>query len=319
MNRPLAQLRGWRHEAVLGVLLIALLLVAQALIPGYLNWSSQLYLARQMWELGILSLGMTLIMVSGGIDLSVGSIMGLCAVAFGISFQATHSVTLSVASCLATGLAAGSLNGLLVARFRLHPLIVTLAGYAAFRGVAEGISQGAAYSGFGERFAILARGGWWGVPYAGGIFLVLAVAGALILGRCATGRYLYAMGHNERAARFSGILVDRLRFMLYAVSGTLAALATLIYVSRFDTAKADAGKGMELDVITAVVVGGTSIAGGRGNILGTILGLLLIHQTRLFVGRYWDSEELKPIVVGSLLIVSVLIYRTVARWQGEQD
>jgi rhamnose transport system permease protein len=259
---------------------------------------------------------MTLIIISGGIDLSVGSLMGLCAVAFGISYEAGQSAVLASVTCLLVGLAGGALNGLLIARFQLHPLIVTLATYAAFRGIAEGVSQGAAYSGFGDGFARLARGSWHQVPLPAFLFALLAVLLAVLLAWSATGRFLYAIGSNEQAARFSGILVDRIKLQLYALSGLLAGLATVIYVSRFNTAKADTGKGFELDVITAVVVGGTSIFGGRGNIVGTVLGLLLIHQTRLIVSRYWGTEELKPIVVGTLLIVSVLAYRAATRQQS---
>jgi rhamnose transport system permease protein len=305
----------WWHETVLAVLLVALLLVANILIPDFLTWKNQLYLSRHMWEFAILALGMTLIIITGGIDLSVGSTMGLCAVALGISFVATNSAAVASLICLLVGTAGGALNGLLIARFHVHPLIVTLATYAAFRGIAEGVSQGAAYSGFGEGFARLARGTIHEVPYPGFLFALLAVLFAVFLGLSATGRFIYAIGHNEQAARFSGILVDRIKFTLYALSGLLAGLATVVYVSRFNTAKADTGKGFELDVITAVVVGGTSIFGGRGNMVGTVLGLLLIHETRLFVSRYWGIEELKPIVIGTLLIVSVLAYRAAIRQQ----
>jgi rhamnose transport system permease protein len=306
----------WWHETVLAVLLLALLLLAEWLMPNFLAPRGQLYLSRHLWEFAMLALGMTLIIITGGIDLSVGSAMGLCAVAFGISFEASQSVTLAAVVCLLVGLVGGSLNGLLIARFKLHPLIVTLATYAAFRGVAEGVSQGQAYSGFGEGFAQLSRGSVGPLPYAGLLFLLFALAFGVFLARSATGRFLYAIGHNEQAARFSGILVERIKFGLYALSGLLAGLATIVYVSRFNTAKADTGKGFELDVITAVVVGGTSIFGGRGNIVGTTLGLLLIHETRLFVSQYWGIEELKPMVIGSLLIVSVLAYRVVARRQA---
>ena len=141
----------------------------------------------------------------------------------------------------------------------------------------------------------------------------MAIGFAVFLSNTPNGRFLKAIGHNERAAKFSGIAVERIRFWLYATSGLLAGLASLIYVARFDTAKADVGKGFELDVITAVVLGGTSISGGRGNILGTLLGLLLIHETRLFVSRYWRSDELQWIVIGSLLILAVLAYQLIAR------
>lgn len=303
----------WRHELVLAGLLGALFLLAALLMPGFLQWRSQLLLSRQLWEFAILALGMTLVILTGGIDLSVGSAMGLCAVVFGLVFSASGNLPLAVAACLACGAACGCFNGLMISRTRVHPLMVTLATYAAYRGMAEGISQGASYSQFGDQFAWLARGTWWGVPIPGYLFTGLAVTLAIVLHKTAFGRSIYAIGHNETAARYSGIAVDRVKLLLYTVSGTLAGLSTVIYVSRFDTAKADAGRGFELDVITAVVVGGTSIFGGRGNILGTVLGLLLIHETRLFVSRYWRIDELRSIVVGFLLIASVLIYRAFVR------
>jgi len=201
----------------------------------------------------------------------------------------------------------------LISKFKVHPLIITLATFAAFRGIAEGISQGAAYSKFGAGFAQVARGSFGGIPYAGYLFAALAIGIGVFLAKTSHGRFIYAIGHNETAARFSGVAVDRCKFWLYSLSGFLAGLSTIIYVARFDTARADAGKGVELDAITAVVVGGTSIFGGRGNIIGSVLGLLLIHETRLFVSRYWRLDELRSIVIGILLIVSVLLYRILVR------
>lgn len=304
---------AWWHEAVLVMLLIVLLGVAGSLMPSFLQWKSQLLLSRQLWEFSILALGMTLVMISGGIDLSIGSTMGLCAVVFGMTFSATDSVLVGCLACLMTGVACGAVNGVLVARTRIHPLLITLATYAAYRGMAEGISQGVSYSQFGDTFSNVARGSWLGVPWPGYFFLVLIAAFAVALSATRAGRFIRAIGYNETAARFSGIGVDQLKCWLYVTTGTLAGAATIVYVSRFDTAKADAGKGFELDVITAVVVGGTSVFGGRGNMIGTVLGLLLIHETRLFVSRYWRTDELRSIVIGFLLIASVLIYRAVSR------
>lgn len=302
----------WWHEAVLSGLLVALLLAASYVMPNFVSVRGQLILSKHLWETAILALPMTLIIITGGIDLSVGSAMGLCAVAFGICFQATANLPLSCSACLLTGLACGATNGLLVARLRVHPLIITLATYAAYRGIAEGVSQGASYSQFGSAFSLLARGTSAGVPYPAILFLLLAIFTGIGLTKTAHGRFIYAIGHNEKAAHFSGIPVQQLKEFLYTLSGLLAGLATLIYISRFDTAKADAGMGIELDVITAVVIGGTSIFGGRGNIVGTVLGLLLIHESKLFVGRYWQIEELKSIFVGLLLIVSVLMHRVMS-------
>lgn len=310
--------KAWGHELVLAALLAALLGAAEYLVPGFCDGPSQLFLSRHLWEFALLGLGMTLIILTGGVDLSVGSIMGLCAVVFGLVFRATQRTDVASIACVLAGTLAGSLNGWLIARYRLHPLIVTLATFAAFRGVAEGVSQGEAYSQFGPAFSRLARGQWWGVPWPGYLFLLLAACCGWWLAMTPSGRFLRAIGYNETAARFAGIPVDRLRRRLYAFSGLLAGIATVVYVSRFDTAKADAGKGFELDVITAVVVGGTSIFGGRGNLLGTLLGLLLIHEVRLFVGRYWGHEELKPIVVGGLLVASILASRILERGTRER-
>jgi len=304
--------RGW-HEATIALLLVSLLAVAGRLMPSFLRVDSQLLLSRHIWEVAILALGMTPIIITGGIDLSAGSTMGLCAVMFGLCLTASGSLAIGCLACVATGFACGALNGVLISRFRVHPLIVTLATFAGYRGIAEGISQGDSYSKFGDSFSGLARGSWIGIPRPGFLFAMLAIVGTVLLGRTPTGRFIYAIGHNQQAARYSGIAVERLKFWLYTASGLLASLATLVYVSRFDTAKADAGKGFELDVITAVVVGGTSIFGGRGSLLGTILGLLLIHETRLFVSRYWRTDELRSIVVGILLIGSVLVYRVCVR------
>lgn len=303
----------WWHEVVIACLLAAVLGTAGLLVPGFLRLDSQLLLSRQLWETAILSLIMTLIILTGGIDLSVGSTMGLSAVMFGICHAATSSCVVASLGCAITGLACGLLNGLLIARVRVHPLIITLATYAAYRGIAEGLSEGRSYSRFGDAFSQIARGAWFGLPIPGYVFLLLAIGFAIFLSRMPTGRFLYAIGFNERAARFSGVNVDRIRLGLYSTSGLLAGLSAIIYVSRFDTAKADAGRGFELDVITAVVIGGTSIAGGRGTIAGTALGLLLIHETRLFVSRYWRIDELRSIVIGLLLIGSALLSQRLIR------
>lgn len=300
---------GWWHEIILLVLLLLLLGTAQILIPGFANWKVQLYLSRHLWEFALLTLAMTMIIVTGGIDLSVGSTMGLCAVVFGLTWQWTGRTEAASMACLLTGTLAGFLNGYLIARFQLHALIVTLATYSAYRGIAEGVSQGSAYSQFGPAFSVVARGSGLGIPWPAYLFSLLASGCGVWMAMTPSGRSLSAIGYNEQACRFSGIPVDRVRVGLYTFSGFLAGLATVIYASRFDTAKADAGKGFELDVITAVVVGGTSIFGGRGNLVGTILGLLLIHEIRLFVGRYWEIDELKSIVIGLLLILSIMISR----------
>lgn len=313
MSRPRPIPFHYWHEGVLALLLVGLFIGAYLLMPSFVELRSQMILSRHLWVLAIMGVGMTLIILTGGIDLSIGSAMGLCAVGFGLCFARTANLWASSVVCLGLGGLGGCLNGLLISRGRLHPLIVTLATYALFRGLAEGFSQGAAYSQFGDGFGMLARGTLFYVPIPAWIFLSLSIVVAFWVSATPAGRGLYAIGYNVQAARFSGIPVDRILLGLYTLSGLLAGLATLIYVSRFDTAKADVGTGSELDVITAVVVGGTSISGGRGTLVGTALGLLLIHELKMFVGRYWQIEEWKSILVGCLLIVSIVLVRIASR------
>jgi len=303
----------WWHELLLLVLIVGVMLTAERLVPGFTAWRTQVFFSRHAWEFAILAVGMTLVVISGGIDLSVGSTMGLCAVTFGMLVQRGMGPLVASIGCLVVGIVCGAFNAVLVARLRIHPLIVTLASYAAYRGIAEGASQGAAYSASGSEFSTLALGTWLGLPIPGWIFVVLALVFGAGSQWTALGRSLYVMGNNELAARFAGVPVDRIKLLLYTLSGLLAGIATLVYVARFSSAKADVGRGFELDVITAVVVGGTRIRGGKGNLVGTALGLVLIHEMRLLVTRYWQMEELKLVIVGGLLITSTLIYQLIAK------
>ena len=295
-----------RQEAVLLLLLAGLLTAAARLSPAFLSAPAQAELSTHVWELALLALPMTLIILTAGIDLSVGSTMALSAVVFGLSFA--HGVPVWLCACFAllTGTAAGLLNGVFIAYVRVHPLIVTLATLAAYRGIAEGISLGRPFSGFPAGFTRLGLGTLLGLPIPGVLFLVALLVTAVGLARTPLGLRLSAIGYNETAARYSGLAVTRIKLWLYTASGLTAAAAAMLFVARRNTAKADLGTGMELDVITAVVLGGTSIFGGRGRLLGTVLGVLLIHETREFVAWQYARDELNLIVIGALLLLSVL-------------
>lgn len=295
-----------RQEWVLLGLLGVVFLLAWRLSPDFLAPDAQVALSTHVWELALLAVPMTLVILTAGIDLSVGSTMALCAVVFALCFSAHWPVAVCAVPALLTGAAAGALNGVFVAYAKVHPLIVTLATLAAFRGVAEGLSRGQAVSHFPLGFDAFGQGAVAGLPIPGLIFGASLVVTALVLARTPLGVWLSAIGYNETASRFSGIAVARIKFWLYTASGLMAGLASLLFVARHDTAKADIGQGMELAVITAVVLGGTSIFGGRGRLLGTVLGVLLIHETREFVSWQWEKDELNLIVIGLLLVLSVL-------------
>ena len=297
------------HEAALLVIFAALLSLAAVVAPPFLQIQNQLDLSKSslILELALLALPMTFIIITAGIDLSVGASMSLAAVVLGMSFEAGLSLWLCVLLALATGTMAGLLNGVFVAYVRVHPLIVTLATMSAYFGIAEGISHARPISGFPQSFTSLAATNIVGVPITGLLFAVAAVGAAVFLAKTPTGQSLYAIGLNETAARFSGMAVQRIKLLIYTLSGAAAGAAAVTYAARWNTAKADIGLGMELDVITAVILGGASIYGGRGRIVGTLLGVILIHETRLFVRWHWGKDEVNLIVVGALLVLSVLV------------
>lgn len=294
------------HELVLIVLLAGLLSYAGAVDPVFLRLNTQIKLSSNIWERAILALPMTLIIITAGIDLSVGAAVALASVIMGVSFRAGAPMPVAIMLAILTGLAGGLLNGVFIAFVRVHPLIVTLATLSAYRGFAEGISHAQSIKGFPSWFASLA-GTAFGLPIPGIIFVVAAIFTAIVLAKTPLGRAVYAMGYNETACRFSGIPTRRIKLILYAAAGLAAGVAAVLYAARVNTAAANQGEGFELDVITAVVLGGTSIFGGRGRIGGTILGLLLIHETQQFVRWHWQDENLIYLVVGLLLIFSVLL------------
>ncbi|MHB1460089.1 MAG: ABC transporter permease [Armatimonadota bacterium] len=302
-------LKEYIHEAVLLVVLIVLMTVIWFIDPSFLTANAQAELSTHVWQLALLAIPMTMIIVTGGIDLSIGSTMALAAVTLGLSYKAGISPWIGSLMALVVATAAGWLNGVFVAKVKVLPLIVTLATMSAYRGIAEGVSKAAPVSGFPAGFAVVGQGydKLIGLPWSGWVFIAAFVLALWVWLKTPFGTSLTAIGHNESAARFSGLPIARLKTWIYTISGFLAGIAAVQYVSLRNTAKADIGTGMELDVITAVVLGGSSVTGGRGNLLGTLLGVILIHEVREFVSWYWQSDELNLLVIGSLLIISVLL------------
>jgi len=268
-------------------------------------------------EIGLLALALTPVIVTGGIDLSVGSMMGLCAVTFGSLWSDGHfSLTAAIALTLLVSLAGGALNAVLISRLKVSPLIVTLGTFSLFRGIAEGITAGARnYSGFPSSFLYLGQGYLGGIVPPQTILLVLAAVGFyILLQRTAVGRGLYAIGHSAEGARYGAVPVDSRLVLVYVLSGLAAGLAAIVYVAHLGQAKSDAGTGYELIAITAVVLGGTSIFGGSGTILGTLMGLaaIVVLQNGLRLSA-WPTE-LAGISTGTLLILTIAI----ERWANQE-
>jgi rhamnose transport system permease protein len=257
---------------------------------------------------------MTLVILTAGIDLSPGSTMGLASVALGLAWRGGLPIAGAAAVALAAAAGCGALNGCLVAWARLPALIVTVATMAIYRGLSLGLGRGGDVSGYPDSFYALGQsyiGGW--VPAQTVLFAFLALGAGVFLDRTAAGRSLRAVGASEAAARISGVPTPRYHFLVYTLTGLMAGLAAVVYASRVSTAKADAGTGLELDAITAVVLGGTSISGGEGGIGGTVLGLLLITSLTdgLTLGRIPSDRQ--AIVLGSILIATVWLDRRLHR------
>jgi rhamnose transport system permease protein len=303
------------HLYELGLLgvLACVLGAAWMLDPAFVARDVQLGLSAHAAELTLLALAMTFVVLSGGIDLSVGSAMGLATVAMGMLCERGVPVWGAAAAAVFVGAAAGALNGVFVARVRVHPLIVTLATLAAYRGLAEGISLGRPISEFPDTFLRLGSGDLAGVPIPVCLAIVAAGVAMWTASSTAWGRSVYALGGNETAARYAGLRTDRVKLSLYALSGLAAGMAAVVFVARRSTAKADVGAGMELEAITAVVLGGTSIFGGRGSVLGTLLGVVIIHEIREFVSWHWQKDEVILLVTGGILIGSVLVNNAACR------
>ena len=278
--------------------------------PNFLTLGNFFEIARLNAELGLLAVALTPILITGGIDLSVGAMMGLAAVCFGAAWHDLHwPVALAAAAALLVGCAGGGLNALLISRLRLPALIVTLGTFSLFRGVAEGLTESAvSYSGFPPAFLALGQGYLWGViPAQLPIFVGVVAAYFILLHRSVIGRALYAIGFSPGGARFAGIPVENRIGLVYLLSGFVSSIAAIVYVAHLGQARSDAGNGYELDAVTAVVLGGTSVFGGRGTIAGTVLGLAALSVLKNGLQLAALPTELTGIVTGVLLVSTIAI------------
>src|SRR6516225_3841024 len=303
-------------RAVLLGVLVSEVAVFSVVAPNFLTMANAFEVIRLSVEVGLLAVAMTPILVTGGIDLSVGAVMGLAAVGLGAAYR-DLGLPIGAAAAVAglVGCVGGVLNAALIAGLQIPPLIVTLGSLALFRGLAEGITRGTVnYSGFPASLLRLGQGYLWGVvPAQVPVFLAVVAAYVVLLHRSVVGRAWYAIGFASAGARYAGIPVARRVGLAYALSGVVASIAAIVYVAHLGQARADAGTGYELDAITAAVLGGTSVFGGRGNIWGTLGGLFAIALLQNGLHLAALPSELTGLLVGALLIVMIALDRSRAR------
>lgn len=300
-----------RHETILLVLLVAEVLYFNAAGLRFGHPDNVANIVRHSVEIGLIALVMTPVILTGGIDLSVGSMLGLCAVMFGKLWRdAGWPPWAAALGTLAMGALCGGANAALITRLRLPPLIVTLGTMSLFRGLAEAITQGTdAFTGFPASFLFLGTGHIAGLPTQAWILFFVAVCVWLLVHRTTFGRSTRAIGFAPEGARYAGLPVARRLTAAYVLVGVVTALAALTYTARFGTAKADAGTGYELFAITAVVLGGTSIFGGTGSVHGTLLGVaalaVLSNGLSRIPGVMNMAGELSGVLTGALLLLAL--------------
>jgi len=297
------------HARQFGTLLVFLVLcgVLSVLTPHFLTVSNLLNVAQQTAINAVIAVGLTYVIISAGIDLSVGSIVAYSGVVMAGALQAGWPVPAAILAGLGVGGACGAVNGLLIAFGRLPPFIATLGMMSVARGLALLHTDGRPVSGFAESFRWLATGELAGIPVPVLIMLAVYAVAHFMLRRTKFGRYVFAIGGNEEASLLSGVPVAAYKVAVYAFCGLLAALGAVLLTARLNSAQPIAGINYELDAIAATVIGGTSLMGGQGSVVGTLIGALIMGVLRNGLNLLGVSSFFQQVVIGSVIIAAVLL------------
>ena len=301
----LSSLISW--EGLLLAILVLTIVANVVMAPQFLTVQNQVNLFQLSIEKIIVALVMTFIIINAEIDLSVASVMGLAACAFGVLIQNGMPAGLAIIVCLAIGAAAGGFNAFWIAYVGIPSLVVTLAMLIGFRGFARVLLEDKGIGSFPEWFSALGQKAILGpFPLSLLIFFVMLVVSAIIIHRTGFGRIVFVIGNSAEVARFSGVNVGRIKAILFVASGLVSALAGLLYAARLASVRGDAAQGFELDIITMVLLGGVSVFGGRGSMLGVLLSILIVLNLRNGMALANITGHIQTGVIGILLIVSVL-------------
>jgi ribose transport system permease protein len=290
---------------LVGLVLLAGLL--SLLTPYFLSVSNLLNVMEQTSINAVIALGMTFVILSGGIDLSVGSLLALSGVVLATALQAGWPASAAIAAGMAVGAVCGLLNGLLITKGRLPAFIATLGMMSIARGAALVFTEGRPISGFGAGFRQLSTARIVGIPAPVLITIAVYVLGHFLLTRTRFGRYVYAIGGNEEATRLSGISAGFHKTMVYVLSGAASGLAAALLTARLGSAQPIAGINYELDAIAATVIGGTSLSGGIGTLHGTLIGALIMGVLRNGLNLLGTSSFFQQVVIGVVIITAVLV------------
>lgn len=277
------------------------------LSPYFFTVSNLLNVAQQSAIIAVISVGMTFVIITAGIDLSVGSVLAFAGVTMASALHAGLPVPLAIMIGFATGFGCGLLNGMLISFGKLPPFIATLGMMSIARGAALWYTDGRPISGFDDGFRFLATGEIFHIPVAVIIMIVVYFIAHFVLTKTKLGRYTYAIGGNEEAAILSGINVKLYKNIIYGIAGLLSALGAVLLTARLNSAQPIAGIMYELDAIAATVIGGTSLMGGQGTVVGTLIGALIIGVLRNGLNLLGVSSFIQQIVIGSVIIGAILL------------
>ncbi|MER8656449.1 ABC transporter permease [Mesorhizobium sp. M0217] len=307
LDKPLSSaIFSW--EALLVVVAVAIFAINSFASPYFLDAYSLSDLTFNFTEKGLIAFAMALLIISGEIDLSVAAIIALASTMMGMAVQAGADTPVLVAIGIVVGLGCGAFNGLLVTRLGLPSIVVTIGTMSLFRGIAFIILGDQAYKGYPESFAFFGQGYvWWVVSFELVLFLIAAVAYWFLLHRTSFGRRVFATGNNPVAAQFSGVRVGRIKFILFCLTGLMAGIASVLITSRLGSTRPSIAQGYELEVITMVVLGGVSILGGSGSIVGVVLAAFIMGLVTFGLGLLNVPGIVMSIFIGLLLIFVIAL------------
>jgi ribose transport system permease protein len=310
MKLPVPNFLSWlsrRPEAGIFLALILLMAVITIVQPQFAAATNQYLLSRQIAYTAIVALGVLFVILTAGIDLSVGSLVGITGVACGMAMAAGLHPVLAILIGLLTGALAGAINGVIVAWIGVTPFIVTLGMLGVARGLVLVLTHGDSIRAIPAAFIKAGSGDLLGIPIPVVVCLVLAVLSHLVLNYSVFGRRVYAVGGNEEATELSGINVRQIKFLTYVIAGMLSSVSGMLFIARFRSAQANAGFGLELDAIAACVIGGTSLMGGQGSVLGVLIGAAVMGVIRnglvlMEVSSYWQD-----LIIGAIIVLAAIV------------
>lgn len=300
-----------KFQSLIGLIVFSV--IVAFINSRFMTTSNILNILRQTSINAIIATGMTFVILTGGIDLSVGSILGFSGAVAAMMLASGVDSIIAIPVALIVGLVVGALNGVLISKGKLQPFIVTLATMTMLRGATlvftDGKPIGTGFEANSKLFAWFGNGYVLGIPVPIIVIIVTFLVALFVLTQTKIGRYVYALGGNEEATKLSGISTDKVKIFVYAISGMMAALAGIIITSRLSSAQPTAGSGYELDAIAAVVLGGTSLAGGTGTIVGTMIGALIIGVLNNALNLMDVSSYFQMLAKGSVILLAVLLDR----------